>query len=96
MNIVKVHDQLSLVFNDMVKCIFIIKTCGYLLVVLTYREYKDAVLMLLGWLVGFYGISTSVGYFIPNHFYTNNQFYLKQFTVYSLIIKNISTSSYSF
>ena len=28
--------------------------------------------------VGFYGISTFVGYLMPNPFYVNNLFYLKQ------------------
>ena len=45
---------------------------------------------------GRYGISTIEGYLI--HFYTNNQFYFKQFSLawlHSLIIKNISISSYS-
>ena len=31
------------------------------------------------WLVGFYGISTFVGYLMPIHLYTNNQFRFKQF-----------------
>ena len=31
----------------------------------------------LCWLVGFYGISTFVGYLIPNPFYINNPFYFK-------------------
>ena len=50
------------------------------------------------WLFGFYGISTFVGYLTPNPFYTNNVFYFKQFSlawVRSLIVKNISISSYS-
>ena len=50
------------------------------------------------WMVGFYGILTFVGYFTPNPFYANNQFYFKQFSlawVHSLIVKNISISSYS-
>ena len=89
---------------------------------------------LVGWLDRFYGISTHVGYFMPNPAYTyirtyifntyillvvwvlwhinlcrlfnaksilalNNQFYFKQFSlacVLSLIVKNISISSYSF
>ena len=49
-------------------------------------------------LFGFYGISTFVGYLMPNLFYTNKQFYFKHFSlakVYSLIVKNISISSYS-
>ena len=42
------------------------------------------------WFVGFYGISTFIGYLTPNPFYVNNLFYLKQFTlalVHSLIVK---------
>ena len=31
------------------------------------------------WLGGFYGISTLVGYLMPNPFYTNKEFYFKQF-----------------
>ncbi len=34
-----------------------------------------------GWLVGFYGISTFVDNLMPNPFYTNNQFYFKQFSL---------------
>ena len=54
---------------------------------------------MMGWLVGWldlYGISTFVGHLMPNPFYTNNQFYFRQFSlarVHSLIIKNISISS---
>ena len=57
---------------------------------------------LVGWLVGwfwFYGMSTFVGYLIQIHFYTNHQFYVKQFSfawVLSLIVKNISISNNSF
>ena len=29
--------------------------------------------------LGFYGISTFLGYLTPNPFYANNQFYFKQF-----------------
>ena len=50
------------------------------------------------WLFVFYGMSTFVGYLMPIPFYTNEQFYLKQFSlaqVHSLIVKNISLSSYS-
>ena len=32
-------------------------------------------------LVWFYGISTFVGYLIPNPFFVNNQFYFKQFSL---------------
>ena len=31
--------------------------------------------------VWFYGISTIVGYLMPNLFYTNKQFYFKQFSL---------------
>ena len=51
-----------------------------------------------GWLVGFYFISTFVGYLTPNPFHVNNQFYFKQFSsawVHSLIVKKISISYYS-
>ena len=34
----------------------------------------------LVWFGPFYGISTFVGYLMPNPFYVNNQFYLKQFS----------------
>ena len=33
------------------------------------------------WFVGFYGISTFVGYLTPKPFNINKQFYLKQFTL---------------
>ena len=33
----------------------------------------------IGWLFGFYGISTLVGYLMLNLFYMNNQFYFKLF-----------------
>ena len=49
----------------------------------------------VGWSVGFYGISTIVGYLTPNPFLYK---YSKQFSlasVHSLIIKNISISNYS-
>ncbi len=32
-------------------------------------------------LFGFYGISTFIGYLMPNPFYTNNQFYFKLFSL---------------
>ena len=35
----------------------------------------------IGWLVGFYRISTFDGYLMPNAFYMNNQFYFKQFSL---------------
>ena len=52
---------------------------------------------LVGWLVEFYGMSTFVGYLTPNPFLCR-EFYLKNFSlawVHSLIVKNISISSYS-
>ena len=33
------------------------------------------------WLVGFYGISTFVGYLMPNHSYATSQLYFKQFSL---------------
>ena len=45
---------------------------------------------MVGWLVGFYGISNFAGYLMPNQFYTNNQFYFKQSSlawIHSLIVK---------
>ena len=36
---------------------------------------------LLGWLFGFYGISTFVGYLTPNPFLYKDQFYFKQFSL---------------
>ena len=57
---------------------------------------KDLVGWLVGWL-GFYAISTIVGYSTPNPFLCK-QFYFKYFSwawVNSLIVKNISISSYS-
>ncbi len=36
---------------------------------------------LVGWFIGFYGISTFVGYLTPNPFYVNNLFFLKQFSL---------------
>ena len=39
---------------------------------------------LVGWLVGwldFNDISTLIGYSMPNPFYTNKQFYLKEFSL---------------
>ena len=49
---------------------------------INYRQkssLKKSKMLLLGMLVGFYGISTFVGYLMPDHFYTNNQFYFKPF-----------------
>ena len=43
-------------------------------------------------LVWFYGISTIVGYLMPNPFYTYKQFYFKQFSlaqVHSLKVKTV-------
>ena len=34
-----------------------------------------------GWLVGFYGISTFLGYLMPNPFYAHSQFDFKQFSL---------------
>ena len=53
---------------------------------------------LIGWLVWFYGISTFVGNLMPNPFlFQTIQFSIRtQFKCkYSLIVKNISISSYS-
>ena len=36
---------------------------------------------MVGWLFGFYGISTYVDYSVPNPFYANNQFYFKPFSL---------------
>ena len=61
------------------------------------RALRMSTRWLIGWL-GFYGISTFVGYLTPSPFYVNNQFYLKQFSlawVHSLIVKNSSISNYS-
>ena len=44
------------------------------------------------WLVGFYGISTFVGYLTPNPFYAISQLYFKQFSltwVHSFIVKTV-------
>ena len=55
----------------------------------------------VGWLVGFYGISTFAGYLMPNPFqivlFQTIQFSISmQFKCkYGLIVKNISISSYS-
>ena len=54
---------------------------------------------LVGWLVGLiYGLSTFVGYLTQIHFYVNDQFYFKQFTlawVHISIVKSISISNNS-
>ena len=50
---------------------------------------------LVGWFVGFYGISTFIAKSI---FYVNNLFFWKQFSlalVHGLMVKNISISNYS-
>ena len=39
---------------------------------------------LVGWLVGFYAISTFIGYLTPNTFYANNQFYFKNKSQFSM------------
>ena len=52
---------------------------------------------MIGWLFGFYGISTFGGYLTPNPF-LYSQFYFKQLSlawVHSLIVKKVSISSYS-
>ena len=53
-----------------------------------------SLLWLVGWLFGFYSISTVVGYLMSNQFYTNNQFYFKQFSA-QFNCQNNSISSYS-
>ena len=45
------------------------------------RERKEGNTRFVGWLFGFYGISTFVGYLMPNPFYTNKQFYFRQFNL---------------
>ena len=47
---------------------------------------------LVDWLFGFYGISTFIGYLMPNPFYTNKQFSFKQL---SLAYKNSFISNNS-
>ena len=47
-----------------------------------------------GW-VGFYGISTTVGYLIPNPFFTYNQFYFKQISLTLVHCFNVKSSSIS-
>ena len=52
----------------------------------------------VGWLVGFMAYQNLWVIYHQIHFYTNSQFYFKQFSlarVHSLIVKNISISSYS-
>ena len=50
------------------------------------NEYKNNLSLcidktrLVGW-IWFYGISTIVGYLMPNPFYTYKQFYFKQFSL---------------
>ena len=39
------------------------------------------------WLFGFYGISNFVCYLMPNPFYTNDQFYFKQFSLILYIVQ---------
>ena len=53
---------------------------------------------MVGWLVGFYGISTFLSYLRQIHSYANSQLCFKQFSlavVQNLIVKNISISNYS-
>ena len=59
-------------------------------------------LKMVGWWFEFNGISTLVGYLMPNHFMQIVQFQTIQFSIstqfkckYSLIMKNTSISSYS-
>ena len=55
--------------------------------------------VLIGWLVGFYGISTFVGYLTPKPFYANDQFYFKQFSlawVHSLIVNTFQFQTIQF
>ena len=62
------------------------------------QNQETAYFVWFGWLFTFYVISTFVGYFTPNTFYTKIQFYFKQFSLawlHSLIVKNISISNYS-
>ena len=68
------------------------------------KSFKYMVGWLVGWLVGFYGKSTFVGYLTPNPFLCKLSvlFQTIQFSIstqfkckYSLIVKNISISSYS-
>ena len=54
--------------------------------------YDESILfyLLIDWLFGFYGISSFVGYLMPNPFLYKKQFYFKQFClayVLSLIVK---------
>ena len=59
--------------------------------------------MVVGWLFGFYGISTFVGYLMPNPFFMKIVlFQTIQFSIstqfkckYRLIVKNVSISSFS-
>ena len=50
----------------------------YIILLLKLNIYEDSVVFTLVW---FYGISTIVGYLMPNSFYTYKQFYLKQFSL---------------
>ena len=43
----------------------------YLCLMFRSFKYKDFIRLFDGWLVGFYGISTSVGYLTPNPFLYN-------------------------
>ena len=60
-----------------------------------WKNYRTDVLMLVkikvGWLVGFYTISTFVGYLTPNPFYANNQLYFKKFSLAYACCSDIST-----
>ena len=46
---------------------------------------------MVDWLFGFYGISTFVGCLMPNPFYTNDQFYFKQFSLAWVHISIVKT-----
>ena len=47
---------------------------------------------MVGWLFGFNGISTFVGYSMPNTFYMNYQFFFKQFSLLQHGLKNMRTN----
>ena len=56
------------------------------------RADQQTLLVYVGWLVGFYGMSTFVGYLSQIHFYANSQLYFDQFSlawVHSLIVKTV-------
>ena len=53
----------------------------YCLILFNISNFNYYFLTGLVWFVGFYGISTFVGYLMPNPFFVNNLFYLKQLTL---------------